>query len=161
MGRRGFAAALVALASLAVAAPASGDDERSLNQIALNSDLIVVGHVVRTTQVERDNDLEDIAYNHTHRYTAIIALIAVDETLKGDAAQTVKFTYPKQPRVPGEQVYDLGQDGVWLLRKSEKPGEYLADEKGRFQPRERKEQVRAILNAAKTQKGQPDDSGGN
>src|SRR5205823_6299002 len=123
-----------------------------VTQLVLTSDVVVIGKITRTTEVERDNDLADISFNHKRRYTAVIAQIAVDETLHGDAVTTIKFTYPREPRIHGEPVYDMGQDGVWLLRRSDKPGEYLANEPGRFQPRDFKEQIRAILSSAKTQK---------
>ena len=65
----------------------------------------------------------------------------------GDApGGPVKFVYPKRARLKDEPVYDLEQDGVWLLRRSElKTNEFLADEIGRFQSRDRKEQVKAII----------------
>ena len=76
----------------------------------------------------------------------MIATLQVEETLHGELPSgAVKFTYPKRPRLSGEPVYDPEQDGVWLLRKAENGREYLADEIGRFQPRERKEQVKAII----------------
>ena len=146
-----FALSCAILISTLWIAPARGGDEPpSLNVLVVSADLIVVGKIGRTTFVERDNDLEDISYNKTRRYTAVIATLDVNETLKGDAPSTLKFTFPKRARVKGEPVYDNGQDGVWLLRKSEKKdNEFLADEIGRYQPRERKEQIKAILARAK------------
>jgi len=122
-------------------------DPPSIHSLIAASDLIVVGKIVRTAQVERDNDLQDISYNGTRRYIAIIGTITVEETLLGDApGGPVKFVYPKRARLKGEPVYDLEQDGIWLLRRSElKQNEYLADEIGRYQSRDRKEQVKAII----------------
>ena len=125
-------------------------EPRSLKTLVISSDVIVVGKIVRTTMVDRENDLSDISYNHTSRYTAVIATIQVDETLKGDATGTVKFIFPKRSRISGEQVYDAGADGVWLLHKADKRDEFVADEAGRYQPRERKEQVKAIIAASRT-----------
>lgn len=156
---------LVAAAAFLFATPAPGRDARNensepptLHALVLSSDLIVVGKIVRTMQVDRENDLADISYNHTPRFTAVIATIQVDDTLRGDATQTVRFTYPKMPRVSGEPVYDMVADGVWLLRKSEKRDEWIADEQGRLQPRERKEQIRAILNASRATGGNKKDN---
>ena len=142
---------LVATATWAFGAHASTpyDEGPSLHGLIASSDVIVVGRIVRTTLVERDNELADISYNLKPRYTAVIATVEVTETIKGEAPSTLKFTYPKRARVSGEPVYDSGQDGVWLLRKSEKRDEYVADETGRFQPRERKEQIKAILARSK------------
>ena len=141
----GLTALLVA--SFTVGVPAFAVEERqSLQSLVASSDLIVVGKIARTAQVERDNDLQDISYNGNRRYIAIVATLAIDETLMGDApGSSVKFVYPKRSRVKGEPVYDADQDGVWLLRKSERPNEYLADEIGRFQSRDRKEQLKAII----------------
>lgn len=155
------AAVVFVLAAAASAAPAVSSaleaEPRSLKTLVISSDLIVVGKIVRTTMVDRENDLADISYNHTSRYTAVIATIQVDETLKGDASGTVKFVFPKRARISGEQVYDPGSDGVWLLRKSDKRDEYVADEVGRYQPREHKEQVKAILAASRTSAKKTDD----
>ena len=160
MRRPLFVAALVALSAAALPHDVAADnsyqqdevDKPSLTQLVLTSDVVVVGKITRTTEVERDNDLADISFNHKRRYTAVIAQITVDETLRGDPNATVKFTYPREPRVQGEPTYDMGQDGVWLLRRSDRPGEYLANDPGRLQPRDFKEQIRAILASATTQK---------
>lgn len=138
---------LAAVALLALPVPASAADDRpSIHSLIAASDLVVVGRIARTAQVERDNDMHDISYNGSRRYIAVIATLQVEETLLGDAPTgPVKFVYPKRPRLAGEPVYDLDQDGVWLLRRAENGREYLADEIGRFQPRERKEQVKAII----------------
>ena len=153
---RAGATLLAAGAALLIASSAPARDARNdngepptLHALVLSSDLIVVGKISRVMMVDRENDLADISYNHTPRFTAVIATIQVDDTLRGDQATTVRFTYPKMPRVSGEPVYDVGADGVWLLRKSDKRDEWVADEQGRLQPRERKEQIRAILNASK------------
>ena len=69
----------------------SSSDSPSLNQLVNQSDLIVVGKIVRTTQVDRENDLSDISYNHTARYTAVIATVQVEETLKGESGTMVKL----------------------------------------------------------------------
>lgn len=138
--------ACLALALLAGSPAAAQDERRSLQSLIASSDLIVVGKISRTAQVERENDLHDISYNATRRYIAIVATITVEETLLGEQpGATVKFAYPKRSRVKGEPVYDANQDGIWLLRKSERPNEYLADEIGRFQSRERKEQLKTII----------------
>ncbi len=129
------------------------DEGPSLAALIASSDVIVVGRIVRTTLVERDNELADISYNLKPRYTAVIATVEVSETIKGEAPTLVKFTYPKRARVSGEPVYDPGQDGVWLLRKSEKREEFVADETGRYQPRERKEQIKAILSRSSSKSG--------
>jgi hypothetical protein len=131
-------------------------DAPSLHALVASSDMIVVGKIVKTTMVDRENELSDISYNHSPRFTAVIATLQVDETIKGDPATTVKFTYPKRARITGEPVYDQGQDGVWLLRKSDKRDEYIADETGRLQPRERKEQIKAVLASFRGKKP-PDD----
>lgn len=129
----------------------------SLHTLVASADMIVVGRIVRTTQVDRPNDLDDISYNKASRYTAVIGTIQVEEIMKGNATGgTVKVNYPKRPRVAGEPVYDPDQDGVWLLRKSDRRDEYLADEVGRFQPRERKELIKAILAASRTMKRPPE-----
>lgn len=140
-------AALVALSLLSGVSVAATDDEpASLHSLIAASDLIVVGKIVRTASVERDNDLQDISYNGSRRYIAIVATLTVEETLMGDSPTgPVKFVYPKRARVKGEPVYDPEQDGVWLLRRSERANEYVADEIGRFQSRDRKEQVKAII----------------
>ena len=142
-----LAASFAALPVRAVGGSNSVDGEPpTIHSLIAASDLIVVGKITRTAQVERDNDLQDISYNGTRRYIAIIATIAVEETLMGEAPLNVKFVYPKKSRLKGEPVYDVDQDGVWLLRRSElKTNEYLADEVGRFQSRDRKEQVKAII----------------
>lgn len=157
-------AGLAALLLAAAVAPgtshsADNNDPPTLKALVISSDAIVVGKIVRTTMVERENELADISYNHTPRFTAVIATIQVDETIKGDPAAYVKFTYPKRARVTGEPVYDAGSEGVFMLRKSEKRDEYVADETGRLQPRARKEQIRAILGASRTsaKKGGDDD----
>lgn len=138
--------ALFAVSLLAGVSVAATDEPASLHSLIAASDLIVVGKIVRTAQVERDNDLHDISYNGTRRYIAIVATLTVEETLMGDAPNgPVKFVYPKRSRIKGEPVYDPDQDGVWLLRRSERAGEYLADEIGRFQSRDRKEQLKAII----------------
>lgn len=127
-------------------AVAQEDEPQSIHQLIASSDLVVVGKITRTAQVERDNELQDISYNGKHRYIAIVATVAVEETLLGEPpGASVKFVFPKRSRVKGEPVYDPDQDGVWLLRKSERPNEYLADEIGRFQSRDNKEQVKAII----------------
>lgn len=149
---------LLALALLLVAGPIAragdeDDDAPTLHALVLSSDLIVVGKIVHTTYLDRENDLADISYNHEKRYTAVIGTIRVDDTLKGEPVTQVRFTFPKLPRVHGEPTYDLGNDGVWLLRKSDKRDEYVADEPGRFLPRGRKEQIRAILIAAHPRSG--------
>jgi hypothetical protein len=130
-------------------------DPPTLHSLVLSADQVVVGKIVKTTMVDRENDLADISYNHSSRFTAVIATIQVDETLKGDPAATVRFTYPQRPRLASEPTYDLGNDGVWLLRKSDKRDEFVADEPGRLQPREHKEQIKAILTAShgSTKKG--------
>src|SRR5688500_9308166 len=139
---------------LGTAFAAYDEDPPSLQALVASSDIIVVGKIVRTTQVERDNELAEISYNKSPRYTAVIATIEVNETIKGEPPQMVKFVYPKRARVKGEPVYDSGQDGVWLLRRSEKKeNEFLADEVGRYQRRERKEQIKAILAVQKVNKG--------
>lgn len=141
-------AALIALSLVAgVSGAATGDDEpASLHSLIAASDLIVVGKIVRTAQVERDNDLQDISYNGARKYTAIVATLTIEETLMGDnPSGPIKFVYPKRARIKGEPVYDPDQDGVWLLRRSERANEYLADELGRYQSRDRKEQVKAII----------------
>ena len=136
-----FAASLVALSVGAVT-----DEPPSLHSLIAASDLIVVGKIVRTAQVERDNELSDISYNGNRRYIAIVATLTVEETLMGDAPTSpVKFVYPKKARVKGEPVYDAEQDGVWLLKRSERPNEYVADEIGRYQSKDRKEQLKAII----------------
>ena len=134
-------------AALLLSVPASAADEPpSIQSLIASSDLVVVGKIVRTAQVERDNELFDISYNASRRYIAIVATLQVEETLLGDPPTgNVKFVYPKRPRLSGEPVYDLEQDGVWLLKRTEKGNEFLADEIGRFQKRERKEQVKAII----------------
>ena len=136
-----------AAAVLAVATDVSAYEEPpSLHSLIPASELIVVGKIVRTAQVERDNDLQDVSYNGKKRYIAVVATLNVEETLLGDApGAAVKLVFPKRARVQGEPVYDSDQDGIWLLRKSERQGEYIADEIGRFQPRERKEQIKAII----------------
>lgn len=135
------------LVALPVRAVINDGEPPTIQSLIAASDLIVVGKIVRTAQVERDNDLQDISYNGTRRYIAIIATLTVEETLMGDApGGPVKFVYPKRARLKDEPVYDLEQDGVWLLRRSElKTNEFLADEIGRFQTRDRKEQVKAII----------------
>lgn len=130
----------------------SDPDGPSLHTLVASADVIVIGRIVRTTYVERPNDLGDISYNNAARYTAVIGTIQVEETLKGTTGTTLKLNYPKRPRVSGEPVYDPDQDGVWLLRKSERRDEYLADEIGRFQPRENKEHIKAILAASRSMK---------
>lgn len=130
----------------AVPAGAYNDEPPSLHSLIAASDLIVVGKIARTAQVERDNELHDISYNGNRRYIAVVATLAVEETLMGDAPSgPVKFVFPKRARIQGEPVYDPDQDGVWLLRRSERPNEYVADEIGRFQSKDRKEQVKAII----------------
>lgn len=146
-------AGITAFAAAAATAASQYDEGPSLAALVASSDVIVVGRIVRTTLVERDNELADISYNLTSRYTAVIATVEVAETIKGDAPAMIKFTYPKRARVSGEPVYDPGQDGVWLLRKSEKRDEYVADETGRYQPRERKEQIKVIFSRSKTGNG--------
>ena len=144
----GCLVAAVGLLTFAAPAVAIEDEPPSLHSLIAASDLIVVGKIVRTAQVERDNELFDISYNGNKRYQAIVATVTVEETLMGDkidAGSNIKFVYPKRSRVKGEPVYDAAQDGVWLLRRSERPNEYLADEIGRFQSKDRKEQVKAII----------------
>ncbi len=148
-----LAGATLWLATLSAAA-ALDDEPPPLSVLVASSDLIVVGKIVRTTQVERDNDLMEDSFNKSSRFTAVIATIEVNETIKGDAPQTVKMVFPKRSRVKGEPVYDFGQDGVWLLRRSEKKeNEFVADEIGRYQRRERKEQIKAIFALQRTNKG--------
>lgn len=144
------AVSVVTFLTASLAAPsvrALSDDPPSIHSLIAASDLIIVGKIVRTAQVERENDIQDISYNGTRRYIAIVATVTVEETLMGDApGGPVKIVYPKRSRMKDEPVYDLDQDGVWLLRRSElKPNEFLADEVGRFQSRDRKEQVKAII----------------
>lgn len=141
-------------ATRAATAASQFDEGPSLAALVASSDVIVVGRIVRTTLVERDNELADISYNLKPRYTAVIATLEVTETIKGEAPTLVKFTYPKRARVSGEPVYDPGQDGVWLLRKAQKREEFVADETGRYQPRERKEQIKAIFARSKTGNGE-------
>lgn len=130
------------------------EEPPSLSVLIASADLIVIGKIVRTTQVERDNDLAEFSYNKSPRFTAVVATIEVNETIKGEAPPMVKFVFPKRARVKGEPVYDFGQDGVWLLRRSEqKQNEYVADEIGRYQRRERKEQIKTIFAAQRINKG--------
>lgn len=128
-------------------------DAPTLHTLVASADVIVIGRIVRTTLVDRPNDIDDISYNKASRYTAVIGTIQVEEIIKGTAAGgTVKLNFPKRPRVSGEPVYDPDQEGIWLLRKSERRDEYLADEIGRFQPRERKEHIKAIIAASRSMK---------
>lgn len=140
-------ASFLAAAVAPIPVRAVTSDPPTIHSLIAASDLIVVGKIVRTAQVERDNDLQDISYNGTRRYIAIIGTLTVEETLMGDAPSgPVKIIYPKRARLKDEPVYDLEQDGIWLLRRSElKANEYLADEIGRYQSRDRKEQVKAII----------------
>lgn len=127
----------------------------SIRDVAVRSDMIIVGRIVRVMSVERKNELAEFSFNQEKRYEARLAWIEVDSVLAGNVSkdQRVKIVYPAQPRVPHEPVYDDDQQGIWLLRRSEKRGEYLADHPARFQDLSRLDQVKAIVSQIRTSSG--------
>ena len=57
--------------------------DRSIEEIAANSDLIVAGTITKTMSVERDNDLADSSYNNQEKIEIVLATLEVDGVLRG------------------------------------------------------------------------------
>lgn len=129
--------------------------DRSIEEIAAASDLIVAGTITRTMTVERENELADRSYNGEERIEIVLATLEIDGVLLGGArkGQRVRLVYPASPRVPGEPVYDVEQQGIWFLRRSSKRGEYLADHPNRLQPLNNLDKIRRIVSRMKTESG--------
>lgn len=127
----------------------TGYPERSLGQIAASSDLIITGRIVRVMSLERENKIKDRSFNRRSRYIVKLAWIEVDEVLKGNAQERdrVKLVYPAQARISGEPVYEDHQRGVWLLRHSERPGEFLADHPRRYQKLRKLDKIKAMVSS--------------
>jgi hypothetical protein len=121
---------VLCLFALAAVAPESSAMWAKLtdSELLQKSDSIVIGEVIGQTELV-------LALPAT-RLT--LAVIRVDEVLKGDKRATVvllETPSSAQPRSGSDILYGKGQSGVWFLRlrsKSES-GVYRADHPQRFQ----------------------------
>jgi hypothetical protein len=147
------------LGGLAAVGQESGQyPERTLKQLAANSELVISGRIVRVVSLERENDLAEYSYNQEKRYEVRLAWIEVEQVFQGAVRpnQKVKLVYPAKPRIADEPVYEDNAQGIWFLRRSEKRGEYLADHPKRFQPLSMGDQIAALIESMKIDDGDGD-----
>ena len=139
------------LAVPAVARPADADAEGLVARVD-NSDLIVVGRVYRIVEGELDQELLKMDI----RFRIDVASIAVAEVLRGDPElRKVTVGFPGFPK-PDELKIENGQDGVWLLTKSDRRY-YEARARDRFLPMD---QLGAVRRALRTAAGGDEDTDG-
>lgn len=137
--------------------------DRSIQEIAAASDVIIAGRIVKVMSVERENELAEHSYNQKERIEIRLAWIEVDGVLRGPfrKGQRVRLAYPARARLAGEPVYELEQQGIWFLRRSSRRGEYLADHPNRLQPLRKADRIKAIVEAMKTTDGSSNGNGRN
>ncbi len=120
-------ATLMALVPAAATQAAEG-----LDTLVKQSDLIVMGQVVRITPGELDADLLKMDV----KFRIDTAVIAVSEVIKGDpglAGKTVNVVFQGFPK-PHQPTLAKEQSGVWLVTKSDRPNAYEITSKGRHLP---------------------------
>jgi len=106
------------LAAGAACPRADAADADPLVELIKQSDVVVLGQVVRITEGELDPDLLQMG----QKFRTDVATIAVIEVLKGDPKlerKTVRLGFPGIPK-PGGVTLKLNQNGVWLLVKSDR-----------------------------------------
>jgi hypothetical protein len=105
----------------------------SYQSLIADSDLIVVGKVGTPSDSAHDEG-----------WTAC-GQITVSQTLKGVVPhQGVKVDYPSRrpaayggseiEALPGEVIFEQGQEGIWFLKKNTATNHYVASHPGRFKP---------------------------
>ena len=94
-------------------------------ELIAQSDLIVVGEWVGQSAIS------------LHGTARSLGAVAVSEVLKGDPRQTlalISLPASDAPVASDRVVFKRGDKGLWLLRRADAPGLYLADHPQRFVP---------------------------
>ncbi len=145
MTARMLCTAMMLPALLAGAARAEEDPAADLINLVKNSDLIVVGQVLRVTEGEINAELLKLGVN----FRTDIAVLVVAEVLRGDPdlkAAKVNVGFPGFPK-PEQPTLKAGQNGIWLLTRSDL-GHYEAKTKDRFLAIDELAAVRRAIRAA-------------
>ncbi len=118
---------LTVLAALCSGVRAAGSEMDDLVALVKDSDLVVVGQVIRVVEGDDDVDAAKLGV----KLRTDIAVVAIAEVLKGDPdLKKVEVGFPGFPK-DGEVGFKSEQGGIWLLKKSDKKF-YEAKVPGRF-----------------------------
>ena len=134
---------VTALVALLTSVHAAGSEMDELVERIKKSDLVVIGQVIRVTEGEDDPELANLGV----KFRTDIAVLAIIEIIKGDPdLKKVEVGFPGFPK-EGEVGLKSGQNGVWLLTKSDQKF-YEAKTADRILPQDKLGAVRRAARAA-------------
>jgi hypothetical protein len=117
--------------------PLTSSEHISDERLVSRSDLIVTGKITR------------LISGGQHDASSEGAVIRVDQVLKGSRGlRTVRLcsvTGDNEERSGAGILLQENQEGIWLLRRSEKPGYYIAEYPGSFKPFRELDDIKTIL----------------
>jgi hypothetical protein len=96
-----------------------------IEDLIKNSDLIIVGKISGIDTSKKQNPDSEIIKIMGRYYD--FGTITVSQVIKGDEhAKSVVLRYPSRRELSTDIVYELNQNGIWLLTKSKEGDFYLA-----------------------------------